>query len=237
MRIKSFLIIFALFSVILAIFLFFFFYEYFQIKKVIIISPNKIINGLAIFNRQNIFLLNDRKISQNLVEQNPIVKSVAMKKIYPSTVMVNFSIREPIALILRESLNIFVDDEGIILPSSASGETMDLPKIELTRIPLITSQKIDWRIEKAISIIRNFSKQSIFIDQILIDGKDLNFHIILPGKIEVIVPQISEAEQIGASLQIILMRFRIEGKLVRKVDFSFEKPIVIMANEEKIYSQ
>ncbi|EKD90099.1 MAG: hypothetical protein ACD_32C00020G0002 [uncultured bacterium] len=115
-------------------------------------------------------------------------------------------------------------------------EIEDLPVIKISKSDLSSSQKADWRIIKALSFLIYCQKQSILIDRILIDENKSLFHIFLADGVEVIAPQTGNASILAASLQIIISRFRIEGKIITKVDFQFDKPIVVLSNGEELSS-
>ena len=54
---------------------------------------------------------------------------------------------------------------------------------------------------------------------------------LVDDSVEVFMPVTADPSYLSASLQTIISRFRIEGNFIAKVDFRFDKPVVILKNE------
>ncbi len=112
-------------------------------------------------------------------------------------------------------------------------------KLPVIKTPLITfglGNLADWKIIKAKEIIFELGKRSIFSDQIVIDDNSGNYILKTNNQIEIIIPLKMEINTLSASLQLIISRFRIEGKIISRIDFQFEKPVVVLKNGEKMSS-
>lgn len=209
----------------------------FRLRRVYLISPAKINNGLGILNGENLLFLDRDKISRYLLQQNIEVKSAEIRKILPNTLVIILNFRQPIAKISNNfAKDYYLDDEGVLLPFETKSWD-DAPIIEAGSISLLIGAKPDWRVAKIIEYINGFKREDTLVQKIIVDENMLAFHFLLADGIEVIAPQVSDANLISASLQIITSRFRIEGKLITMVDFRFEKPIIIFSNGEKISSE
>jgi hypothetical protein len=219
---------------LLLVFLMFFVYFKYQIQKIIIISTYSKIYGLEVLKGQNLLFIDTDKIDRTLLTRNPFIKSITITKHYPETLIMDVKIRNPRYLIVKDSIVFPVDEEGTVLSNMPYDEF--LPKIEVTNFSIISYGKTDWRILKAINLLVNIEKQSILVDRILIDDGGGLFLIDLPAGSKIVVPYNADAPFIGTSLQLIMSRFRIEGKFVSKIDFRFDKPVVILSNGEKISS-
>jgi len=206
----------------------------FKIKKLIIISDKSKISGLSIFEGSNLLFVNEKKMSLYLQEQNTNAKSIVVEKEFPQTIILRIESRTPIAAIGDETKNLYIDSEGIIL--SGESNIIPLPKIRAFDFEIYKNGKADWRIIKASSFIDMVSKQGILIDQILIDNPSSSFKVKTSEGIEVLLPFDADIATEASSLQIILARFKIVGKNITRIDFRFDKPLVTLANGEKISS-
>ncbi len=57
--------------------------------------------------------------------------------------------------------------------------------------------------------------------------KDLNFKVILSEGGEVIIDRDKDIASQLSSLQLIIAQLKIEGKALKRLDFRFEKPIIV----------
>lgn len=235
MKKKSLLItVFSLFIFLCLLFLFFLFTQC-KIQKIIIISPSSEIYGFEIMSGKNLVLINTVQFTEYLIKRNPKIKSATIEKIFPHTLRIDLQEREPVAYI-KDSLHTFsIDIDGVLLPFEENTGNK-LPVIKAEDTIFLATEKTDWRLIKALSILDKMRKESIYINQIVIDKDKSNFYVYLDPSIEVIIPFDSNPQIMATSLQVIVARFRIEGKFISKVDFQFDKPIVILRNEENISS-
>lgn len=209
-------------------------YHKFDLKTVIIISPQNNIKGLNTLNKANLLILNPTQVSSILIKQNPSLQTISIIKKYPGTLVLGVENRFPVAYFLRSKNNLFIDKEGIIFTSNQNDQ--NLPAIDVSEISVYEGQKADWKIQKAITFIEEFIKQSIIIDQFSIDDLSNSFRIKLANGIEILLPFNSDAYIKASSLQAIVLRFKIIGKNISNVDFRFDKPVVTLSNGEKISS-
>jgi len=220
----------------LLIFLFIFLLKEFEIKKLILISSGKDIKGLNVFNRRNLLFLDTEKISKMLLEQNKDIRTVKITKKFPHSIIIIPTARIPKALIIYKNLNYLIDEDGILLPKD-NKSTTELPIIETVIAPYSSNNITDWRINKALSYLAYGLKSGIIIEKIIIDNQNDDYFISTKDGEKVIVPQINDSGYVIASLQIIISRFRIEGKFIKSIDYRVEKPIVLLKDEGKISSQ
>lgn len=207
----------------------------FKIQKFIIISPFPEVYGLEIISGENMVLVNTTPFAEYLMKRNPKMKSVTIEKMFPHTLRVDLAQREPVAYVKDSLRTLSIDSDGVLLPLNQTAGKK-LPVIKTENTIFLASEKTDWRLIKALSILDQMGKESISVDQIVI-GKDTpNFYVYLDTSIEVIIPFGGNPRIVATSLQVIVARFRIEGKFISKVDFQFDKPIVILRNEENISS-
>lgn len=225
----------VVFALILSgVFLSIFIYKKFAIKKIILVSDKSKIMGLSIFENSNLLLINEKKMSFYLQDQNTGIKSIVLEKEFPQTIIIRIEPRIPIAAIGDETKNLYIDSEGIILTAETNFST--LPRIKTFDFEIYKDGKADWRVTKASSFIDMVGKQGILIDQILIDNSLNSFKVETGDGIEILLPFDTDIATKASSLQIILARFKIVGKNITRIDFRFDKPLVTLANGEKISS-
>lgn len=56
--------------------------------------------------------------------------------------------------------------------------------------------------------------------------KDLNYQILLDGKMQVVIDSNKDIEEQLSSLQLILTQLKIEGKSFKRLDFRYQKPVI-----------
>lgn len=201
------------------------------IKTIYIISHTDRIKGLELFENKNIFLIEEKEIKRTLMEKNLFIADVIVTKQYPQTIRMNISKRTAIAQIAHSS-SVFLDSYAVLFSDGAK-EGVDLPIVETDEISVGASLQPDWRLVSVTEYIKNLSFIELKIKRIIIDNNNKIYHMYLANNEEIFIPFSSERVSIATSLQIITTRFRIEGKLIRKIDFRFDKPVVVLTNEEK----
>ena len=205
-----------------------------QLKKVIVISSFQQLYGLEMLAGQNLLTVDTDKTIRVLTSKNQLVKSINIIKQYPDTLVLEVKARIPRYLVVKDSMIYPLDEEGIVLPGVIYDE--GLLQIDAANLSVFSGEKSDWRILKAISLLKNIEKQSILVDQISIDDKGSLFLINLDEGTKVVIPYNIDAAFLATSLQVIMSRFRIESKFVSRIDYRFEKPVVTLSNGEKMSS-
>lgn len=231
---KSFFFFIFFLGTILVAFSLFFLLTQFQIRTVIIISESSNISGLEWMNGKNLVFFDIDKMRQFLMKQNQALSSVMVIKKYPNKLIVNLQFKKPVAQLVSGQTFLYLDKDGIFL----SGIKIEqiLPTIEAPNISFSVDQKADWRVIKALRLLEDITKQNIVIGRIFIDDKAKMFLIYLTNGEEIVVSYLADSQKIATSLQIIITRFRIEGKFIKKIDFRFDKPVMVLSTGEKISS-
>lgn len=209
-------------------------YHKFQINTLVIVSNKSQLNGLALLNRNNLLLINEKYIIDNLQKQNPEVKSIHMIKILPQTIILQVEARVPVAQVVTSSEKIYVDGEGMII--SQENIYPNLPKIQIPDMSISPNKRADWRTVKASSFIQEAKKQGIIIEQIVANDATSVFTAKTLMGTEILLPYDTDIALKVSSLQVIVQRFKIVGKNITKIDFRFDKPLVTLSNGEKISS-
>lgn len=224
-RVILILLIFLLVLIPVSIFAF----GFFRIKKVLIISTRQDLNGLSILNSQNLLTIQTDKLEKDLENKNGEVKRIIVTKKYPDSLVITVSDRIGRALAVGENGSKLIDEDGYILSLPPSG-SIDYPKIRVPTQLLTVGRKADWRLIKAVDLISESANQNITVTKISIDDTKGVYQLETDTETLVTILLSDNPIRIVTSLQLILSRFRIEGKNVSSVDFQFDKPVVTLKN-------
>ncbi|OGG18030.1 hypothetical protein A3D78_00850 [Candidatus Gottesmanbacteria bacterium RIFCSPHIGHO2_02_FULL_39_14] len=203
-------------------------WEGFKIKKIYLISSNNKVSGLSVFNGTNLLFLNSEKIINLILAKNIYLKNVKLTKKFPGVLFLELTWRQPVARLMSYDKPLFIDAEGFPAENNTSVDTF--PQIYLSSVTL-SGKTPDWRLLKAISLINELHKGDLFLSRVNFVDNNSEINVLIDDSVEVLLPYNFDPLSTGASLQTIISRFRIEGKFISKIDFRFEKPLVILKNE------
>src|SRR3990172_3469846 len=113
------------------------------------------------------------------------------------------------------------------LPQNIGG---NLPDIRLNKL-MLSSQSSDWRLKKIVTLIDKLNNFNLHFSGINVNDNSSEITGLIDNSIQIIIPQEADPQEISASLQTIISRFRIEGKFVSVIDFRYSSPVVILKNE------
>lgn len=225
---KSFFIIGGILSLC---FLIIFIFLFFRIKKIIVISQEPSLIGLNEIGDKNILFSDFNNQTGYFLNQNPNIKSIRFEKKYPDTVIIKTEERVSIARIFVGDKKIDIDRDGLIVTGHRKGLNEYLYPIYMTRNPVISGNSSDALVVKAIRYFEELEKFGQNLEKITLDDSTNSYTFITQSQITALVPFSEDPSVISSSLQLILTRFRIEGKRVTKVNFLFDKPVITLANE------
>ena len=225
----KFKIVFTLIGVITVFLVPFLIYKNTRIKKIIIISKTSGVKGLTQFNNLNLLFLNEQSLVSDLYRNNLYLKNVTSRKIFPRTLILNLVWRSPIAKVYANNSVIFIDDAGF---PSLPLQNIDgyLPDIRLNKL-ILSSQTADWRLKKIVTLIDKLNNFNLHFSGINVNGNSSEITGLIDNSIQIIIPLEADPQEISASLQTIISRFRIEGKFISSIDFRNKNPVVILKNE------
>ena len=205
-------------------------WENVKIKKIFIISEINNLHGLSVFNGKNLLFLDPQEIISILLAKNIYLKNIKISKIFPSKVILELTWRQPVARIATNQKPLFIDVEGFPALSNNDELINTLPQIYISRATFNSSTP-DWRLIKAISLINELKKKELVLNHLTFNENNSEINALIDDSIEVLIPYNFDPLLLSPSLQTIISRFRIEGKFISKIDFRFEKPLVILKNE------
>lgn len=201
----------------------------FKLRRLIVISPFADTGIRNAFDKPYTFLIKTDQI-KNSILQNPIWQDVQVHIVNPSTVEVSLTAKKPVAAVEFQKTYIPVASDGTPLPKSEGGE---LPTIAVSSLTDYKAGNTDWRVTKAVDIIESLNNAGISVSKVTIEQKNSLFIIAISEGTQIVVPQTFSPSELAASLQIIIGRFRIEGKSVTKIDFQYDKPVIILSSQTK----
>lgn len=202
------------------------------VKKIIIYSPFPIRYNAQEITGKKLFFVNEEALRRQILEKNQEVKTVVIEKQYPDSLKLTVVVRQPIAQLQSSSSPRYIDEDGVVLSQGITA--IGLPVIEAWGVPLYWSGKADWRLTKAVLLIQLLEKEHIPLQRIVTNESGSAYVVTGADNLQVYVPYTANPGAVVASLQVILSRFRIEGKRLAAVDFRYDKPVVTFQTGEKI---
>ena len=166
------------------------------------------------------FFFNDNeKLIKEVKNQEIKIAEVKVRKEFPGKIILEIKKRQPILAIPADNLYFWLDSKGIIFSLEKEAKDLPLLAIELQKIEIGSRIEIERiKIPQILAILKQegIRKITVLADQVQLETGQLGL---------IILPKEAIEKKIGA-LQIILNRFRIEGKRLTKIDLRFEKPVV-----------
>ncbi len=220
-------------SIILALLLFFGLYgmdKLFLVTEIILQSPGKISNiyGLENYRNKNLVILSIPKMAEKIKTQNPLIKSVQIKKIYPHKLIINIEKYEPFAVIKNSDEYFYLSQDGRFLYKNTKFND-SLPVIYYYQKfnqyiigvgDWITFQDIIF----SLHFIKTLSDLGLIVDRVDINGTDMILCKIGDKQI-VFTTKISRELQVY-ELEQIIRQFKIKGQDYKSIDLRFEKPVI-----------
>lgn len=197
-----------------------------EIFKVRIINTNarlEDMEGFPPLGKKYIFNVSESLIKQYFLK-NPQVEEVEIEKKLPNTLVIKVNYRTRLAHVLAENGMFNIDEKGLVFEKIASSSSLPLIHLETKKINLNTNITQN-NLKLVLSILKQSNLQNLkVVDVISHDDETVSF--TTSEGIEVIAGFNLKAEDIVSSLQMIIRRFTIEGKLISKIDFRFDKPVI-----------
>lgn len=162
---------------------------------------------------KNIFLLKDEDLKSVLRSEKQI-KSFSIKKRIPGTLVINLVVRKARVLGNSGDKSFLLDTEGEVIGEAQNSSL--LPKLSMRSDALHSD--IVWAV-KVLSLLNQIG----FFSNGVLSANDLDVKI---GELEVKMPKNKDPVILAGSLQFMLKRFTMEGRIPVKIDLRFKNPIV-----------
>jgi len=201
----------------------------FRIRRVVVISSSNDIKLTGLLTSHYIFQVDSKEIAQKILTDTKW-RDASVAAVFPNTVEIRLVPKTPVAILKYHTIESSVSNDGTLLSAT---QVKSLPEIDISSLTDYRVGESDWRVTKVTEVISQLSEIGLSTSKVTIEQKNSRFIISLRNGTLVVVPQTYSPSELAASLQIIIARFRIEGKTVSKIDFQYDKPIIILSADGK----
>jgi len=162
-----------------------------------------------------------KAVEKELLEYYPQFQNITITKHYPSTLLIHFYPRIPVARLVNNLRSVAIDESGIVL-----GDTSDtsLPVLYLPVQEMYIGQKAEGRGLTTSLAFLSVIGQYGDIDTITIGTE--NSLVVKMSQMIILLEQNSDGSKTAHTLQGLLSGFRIRGTRPKVVDLRFEKSVV-----------
>ena len=169
----------------------------------------------------NILFFPSESVVQKIKLDNPSVKTVEIRKKFPSTLIFVIYKRTPIAEIITNGIHLGIDEDTVITEIVSTNQlptiTTDIPLVRIgatVRHPMVI---------QAIALI---SKTKSFIQWSRIESFETQSIRAKTGQTDILITQTSDLTYVRDTLQTLMEGFRIKGTMPKSIDIRFSKPVV-----------
>ena len=173
----------------------------------------------------NFFTL-DTKNLNNELSANFLNQQSYVQKVIPQKLNVFIIKRKPVVgakIADKETPGYFlVDKDGVVVGFS---ENSSLPVLNYSSVEhtLVVGKTTDGSFKEAVWLLNSLAKNfNVQVGALV--GESLN--ALLPESIKVVCPLNKETSVLSGSLQLILARSKMEGKLPRVIDLRYKNPVL-----------
>lgn len=171
---------------------------------------------------KNLITLDTLKVSARAVSNFPVIESATIEKKFPREVQVFLTERSPLAIISARNGNFVVDKNGQVF--CEAGENTILPKVlfkdNLNIGDLVSAKNIVARIR----LLSALKEKSIPVSEVSVAESSIS--ALIKNGPSAIFEIDSDFSELVSLLKQIILKYRIEGKDLRKVDLRFQNPVV-----------
>ena len=190
-------------------------------------EQGEVLKGIEKLGNQNLLLLNKEKWEKEIGKENPLLEEIEIKKNLPSEVVIEFKKRKPKAAIFDPRLQSFflIDKEGVIVERKEEEERLPFIVAHLQNFKIgdrIKNRNINLVLALILSLEEDLEKAKFEIDE-----KKGILKVTLEKNILILIDLEKEVKETVFALQILMKKFKIEGKWPKKIDLRFEKPILV----------
>jgi len=173
---------------------------------------------------QNIFIVDEQKLALQIKKTDIKIKEVKIEKQLLGKLLINISRRNPIAVVAFGKNYLLIDQDGLFFDMSSQAGNLPIASFNLSLQNFKVGSTIDKENKKALDILVSLGGKEE-VKSISVGQEDIQLELI-SGTI-ILFPKLADINAKVTALQVILSRFRIEGKRPVKIDLRFEKPVVM----------
>ncbi len=193
----------------------------FQIKNIIVSGdPAKVEVNAKQFVGNMIFFQPDAVIAQ-IKTDNPLVKTIRIRKHFPSTLELVVYKRQPIARLHTQTAIVGIDSDAVVTDVLGNDS---IPVIQID-VPLVRmGQRMkDEGVKQAVGIIAGTQD---FLHIRKIQNYETASLRAQTQESDIFFPQKGDIRPILDTLQTLMTGFRIKGTMPKTIDLRFDKPVV-----------
>ena len=193
----------------------------FQIKHILVSGdPAKVEVNAKQFVGNMIFFQSDAVIAE-IKEENPLIKTIEIRKHFPSTLELVVYKRQPIARLQTNTALVGIDEEGVVTDMLGS-DTLPVILIDVPLVRMGAMMK-DEAVKQSVTILVHASSymhiqkiQKYESMSLQVKTQESNIFFTQKGDIRPILD----------TLQTLILGFRIKGTMPKTIDLRFDKPVV-----------
>lgn len=178
---------------------------------------------------KNIFVLDVNKEAELIKNRLPYLKIVIINKKLPDKLLIKIGFRKEFVLLeTGEQRTYLLDDEGFVL-GEVEKKPSALPEItapDLCLNPAAGEQMKESEIQAGIILLKVCQESLISISRIIIQSNQALTLDLNNGLLATLSADKDILYQVD-SLQFILRQSKIEGKVPKKIDLRFDKPVAV----------
>jgi hypothetical protein len=187
------------------------------------------LRGISQYKNASMIFTTEKEIEQQILTENPRIKSVTVEKIFPQTIYIKITKNDLLTVLKSGNGYFYLDETGKIIE-----KTKELKK----NLPVITYyQMFDYYSYSAgdlityqdflasLQILKTLLDLGIQIDTI--DISSLSMILLQVGNKQIIFTTEKDIKTQLYEVEKIVQRFKIEGKEFQSLDVRFDKPVVI----------
>lgn len=200
---------------------------FFRIKAIKIEGYSGVILGGELLRNKNILLVDVDQFKKKLIELNPIINDLSITKQYPSVLKIYIKKNKATAVIKGNIRYLLLSESGRILEKS--NQLSNFPVINYYQVInediFKVGDTIDYKdIKSALFYIKILSDLRIVVDRVDIVGFDM---VVCKEKDREYVFSVEKDSQNQIyNISEIIKKFKVEGRVYKKIDLRFEKPVV-----------
>lgn len=202
--------------------------DFFKVKTIKIIGKEKII-GIEDFKNKLIFFIFEDDFKKIIYKKNPLIASLILKKIYPSTLEIEIKKEKPIAQLIVNNGYLILNNQGKILFKKKEKDLF-LPEINFYQ-KIFDSEyslgdTIDFKdIIKGLFFLKKINEE-LNLKCYLLDIKGNNMLVFNLENNKIILSADKDKEEDFYQLKEIIKNLKILGKNYKEIDLRFDKPII-----------
>jgi hypothetical protein len=172
---------------------------------------------------KNLLFFPSDRITLEIKQANPLLADIHFQKKFPHTLVIVPVLREPVAKLAATDRSVFVDKEAVVLADD-DGTKAQLPTIVVPVVGVRIGETIsDKRVVASVGFIAETRGVCSVTTVTVYEGRYLQAKC---DSLQVLFTQDTPIASTVATLQTLILGFRIKGTLPSVVDLRFDKPVV-----------